>query len=167
MSAKLRHLRSEAFDELSPQDAEDVLVTARMLRRAALAGKTQPLLRGKHFGLLSASADSAAAELFRHAAVELGAQLTHIPPPFSEGSPAADVQQCARVLGRLYDVVECEGISPTLVRRIAGDAGVPVFHSVAGADHPTAHLAADVGGDGPPGDNRRFVLQAVLLSTLA
>jgi ornithine carbamoyltransferase len=166
MPASLRHLRSDAFDNLSPHDAEEVLATARMLQRAAGAGRTQPLLRGKHFGLLSESADSAAAELFRAATVELGAQLTHIRPPFTEASPVADVQQCARVLGRLYDVVECEGIAPTLVRRIAGDAGVPVFDAIAGAAHPTARLAADL-GDGTPGDNRRFVLQAVLLSTLA
>jgi len=167
MPVRHRTLRSEAFDKLSSPDAEELLTTARMLKRAAAEGRTQPLLRGKHFGLLGDSADSAEAEMFRRAVVELGAQLTHIPPPFSDASPTADVQQCARVLGRLYDVVECQGIAPTLVLRIAGDAGVPVFDGIAGARHPTAHLAADLGGNGAPGDNRRFVLQAVLLSTLA
>ncbi len=167
MYAKPGFLRSTAFDELSAHDAEEVLATARMLQRAALAGRTQPLLRGKHFGLLSASAQSTSAELFRRATTELGAQLSHIHPPFSEASSVADVRQCAHVLGRLYDVVECEGIPPALVRRIAGDAGVPVFQGIADARHPTAHLASRLGNESSANDNRRFVLQAVLLSTLA
>lgn len=167
MSAKLRHLRSGAFDDLSPHDAQEVLATARMLERAALAGTTLPLLRGKHFGLLSETAQSASAALFRRAVTELGAQLSHIHPPFTEGSPVADVRQCAHVMGRLYDAVECEGIAPALVRRIAADAGVPVFRNIAGADHPTARLAASLDEQTSREDSRRFVLQSVLLSALA
>jgi ornithine carbamoyltransferase len=54
-----------------------------------------------------------------------------------------------------------------VVQQVSADAGVPVFDGVASPTHPSARLAEMIGGDTQPADNRRFVLQAVLLSALA
>ena len=152
---------------MSPRDVTAVLASARTLQRAAGAGKVQPLLRGKNLGLLCDVNDDSDAALFRRAAVELGAHVAHIRPSLSESSTPQEVQHTARVLGRLYDAVECQGMAPALVQQVSDDAGVPVYDGIASRDHPTAHLAELLGGDASPADNRRFVLQAVLLNTIA
>ena len=156
-----------AFNQMSPRDVTAVLANARTLQRAAEAGKTQPLLRGKNFGLLCEADEDGAAALFRRAAVELGAQVVLIRPSLSELSTPQEVQHTARVLGRLYDAVECQGMAPALVQQVGNEAGVPVYDGIASQDHPTAKLAELLGSDASPADNRRFVLQAVLLTTIA
>jgi ornithine carbamoyltransferase len=70
------------------------------------------------------------------------------------------------MLGKLYDAVECQGMAPTLVRQVRDGAGVPVYDGIASPRHPTAQLAHQLGGDTSDADNRRFVLQAVLLNSL-
>jgi ornithine carbamoyltransferase len=150
---------------MSPRELSTVLDHARALQRAALAGTTQPLLRGKNLGLLC-EADDGDAALFRRAASELGAHVAHILPSLSGLSTPKEVQHTARLLGRLYDAVECQGMAAALVRQVGDAAGVPVFDGIASARHPTAMLARQLGGDTSEDDNRRFVLQAVLLDSL-
>ena len=152
---------------MSPRDVTAVLASARTLQRAAEAGKTQPLLRGKNLGLLCDADDDSDAALFRRAAVELGARVAHIRPSLSESSTPQEVQHTARILGRLYDAVECQGMAAALVQQVGSSAGVPVYDGIASLDHPTALLAELLGGDTSPADKRCFVLQAVLLNTIA
>ena len=57
-------------------------------------------------------------------------------------------------------------MASALVQQLGNDAGVPVYEGIASEDHPTAYLVRLLGGDASLADNRRFVLQAVLLSTL-
>ena len=154
-----------ASDEMSPHDVRVVLASARMLQRASLADAVQPLLRGKNLGLMC-EADDGDAALFRRAAVELGAHVAHVRPSLSELSTPVEVQHTARMLGRLYDAVECQGMAPALVRQMGRDAGVPVYDGIATLQHPMSRLAELLGDDASPADNRRFVLQAALLSTL-
>jgi ornithine carbamoyltransferase len=154
------------FNRMSPHDVSTVLASARTLRRAALAGATQPLLRGKNFALLC-EADDTEAALFRDAAAELGAHVAQIRPSLSELSTSNDVQHTARMLGRLYDALECQGMPASLVRQVGAGAGVPVYDGIALPGHPTARLAEQLDGDDAPADKRRYVLQAVLLGTLS
>jgi ornithine carbamoyltransferase len=58
-------------------------------------------------------------------------------------------------------------MAPKLVQQVGDDAGVPVYDGVSSQNHATAGLAALLGGSTSLADNRRFVLQAVLLSTIA
>ena len=143
-----------------------MLDRARALQHAARSGSTQPLLSGKNLGLLGEAADKGGAELFRRAAVELGAQVAHLRPSLSELSTPQEVQHTARMLGRLYDAVECQGMAPALVLRMGHEAGVPVYDGIASQRHPTAALAALLGDDASAADKRRFVVQAVLLNSL-
>ena len=167
-----------AADPIAPRDAAQVLDRARALQRAAAAGETAAPLRGRKLGLLCEAgadgdgggdgdngADSDAA-LFRNAAVELGAHVAHIRPSLTELSTLPDVQRTARVLGRLYDAIECQGMATELVHQVGVEAGVPVYDGLASPKHPTARLAALLEGNALLRDKRRFVLQAVLLSTI-
>lgn len=167
MVPTLKHCSFPTYEPLSPRVVSAVLANARTLQRAAQAGATQPLLRGKNLGLLCEADNDVDATLFRRATVDLGAHVAHIRPSLSELSTPQEVQHTARMLGRLYDAVECQGMASALVQQIGRDAGVPVYDGIASSGHPTATLAELLGGDASPADSRRFVLQAVLLNTIA
>ena len=167
MRPTLSHHDVLAFDPIAPRDVAFVLDHARSLQLAAAAGELGASLRGRKLGLLCESADDGDAALFRRAAVELGAHVAHIRPSLTELSTLPDVQRTARMLGRLYDAIECQGMATELVHQVGVEAGVPVYDGVASQMHPTAQLADLLEGDALKPDKRRFVLQAVLLSTIA
>jgi len=164
MLSELKHRALTGFEDLSPHEMNVVLHAARTLQTAARAGAVKPLLRGRNIALMAESIEDRPGRLFCRAATELGAHVAHIRPSLSQLATPAEVRHTARILGRLYDAIACQGMSAADVRRIRSDAGVPVYENVAGDDHPTAGLADRVGGEDPPEDNRRYVLQAVLLT---
>lgn len=140
-----------------------LIAGAQALKRAALAGGCAPLLRGRNLGLLCEQDDCAEALLFRRAATDLGAHVAHIRPSASGLAQAADVAHIARMLGRLYDAIECERLPAELVERIRGHAGVPVYDGIGNPEHPANTLVALL--DNEPED-RRYLLQALLLGTI-
>ena len=152
----------------APSAAEEQawLERARTLQRAALAGRTQLLLRGKNVGLLCDDDTLPAAVLFRGAASELGAHVAHIGMSLSELSPAQEVAHTARMLGRLYDAVECQGLASALVRQIADLSGIPIYDGMALNAAQLTRLALLLGPESALGDNRRVALQALLLHTI-
>jgi ornithine carbamoyltransferase len=150
---------------MSANDSAVLLGNARLLQRAAEPRQT--LLRGKKLALLCESEEGADATLFRDAASELGAHVSHIRPRLADLHQAEDLQHTARMLGRLYDGIECQGLAHDLVELVGREAGVPVYDGLASERHPTASLATMLGDAEPPKKLRQLVLQTVLLSTLA
>lgn len=166
--------------------SHDLLVAVQRrfqaLQQASARGEAPPSLQGRFIGLVCSQADSPEAQLFRRAAAGLGARVALVRPGLGSDSPAADVATTARMLGRLYDALECQGLDPALVAQLASAAGVPVFDGLAGEAHPTARLAhppaaqapraADEAAAGcdccdtPSAEARLQVLQAALLVAL-
>ncbi len=162
------HRSNVAFDRLSSLDAGALMANARALQLAAAAGQVQVSLRGKKLGLLCEVDTADAAMLFRGAAEALGAHVAHIRPSLSGLSTPQEVRHTARMLGRLYDAVECQDMAADLVQLVGADAGVPVYDGAASPTHPTARLAELLDGENTSSnDKRRFVLQAVLLNSIA
>lgn len=157
----------EAAPQRSPLDVASLLCRARILQRAALDGTTPKLLRGKNLGLVYETQIDEAQALFRRAAEELGAHVAVMRSSLSPASAPQEVRHTARMLGRLYEAVECQGLDPVLVQRVGQHAGIPVFEGAAVTDHPAAQLAELLGDETPLADNRRFVLQALLLEAIA
>ncbi len=162
----LVHLGNLDATRQSRLDQHALLDTARLLQRAILNGGPLQSLRGKKLGLLRAAEDSIDAEHFCSAARELGAHVARIRSAFTPNSTPSEVQDTARMLGRLYDAVECQGLPPSLVEQLAGAAGIPVYDGLALPSHPSADLAQQLVGDEPLADKRRFIVQAVLLATI-
>ncbi|MEO7850953.1 MAG: ornithine carbamoyltransferase, partial [Rubrivivax sp.] len=125
-------------------EARELIAQARSLRivAASPAGLLAAggLLRDKNLGLLCDRVDSVDAALFRRAATALGARIAHIHPALSTASPPSQVQAMGRLLGRLYDAVECQGLDPALVASLRETAGVPVYDGIATPGHPSACL---------------------------
>ncbi len=168
MHPTLSYYGDLAFDPLAPRDVGIVLENVRALQRAAEAGELRALLRGRKLGLLceAEAAGDDEAVMFCSAAAELGAHVANIRPSLTEMSPPQEVRRTSRMLGLLYDAVECQGMSPALVHQMGVDAGVPVFDGIASQTHPTARLAELIAGDASQLDKRCIVVQAVLLSTI-
>lgn len=166
MQALLTHRGLLGTEALSLRDEAVVLSTAGMLRNAARSGTVPPLLRGKRLGLVCAVDDHPDAELFRRAATGLGANVAHLRASLAESQTPEQVRSAARLLGRLYDAVECQGMNPQLVQQVAAEAGVPVYGGIACLTHLAAGLAEQLGGESEPGENRHFIVQALLLSTI-
>jgi ornithine carbamoyltransferase len=165
MTPSPRPVELHTVNAIPPDELAALVDRARSLQIAAEAGSAQPLLRGRKYGLLRGCAELAGDDeaLFDRAAVELGAQVAHIRPDLTERSAARDVQQTAQLLGRLYDALICEGMAPAVVRQLRVDAGVPVFDRIMSPSHLVARAAEMLGPNSRLKDNRRFVLQALLL----
>jgi len=151
---------------LSAGTAEALLASARLLQRADAGAETESLLRGKNLGLVCESEHDADAILFREAAAALGASVSHIRPDLAPPGGATGPLRTARLLGRLYDGIECQGMAPVLVCQLAREAGVPVFDGLATCAHPSAPLARQLPGADSPERKRRLIVQAMLLLEL-
>ena len=113
------------------------------------------------------SADSADATRFRDAAADLGAHVAYLRTGLEEVRRPDERRHTARMLGRLYQGIECQGLPPAFVAELGREAGIPVYDGVATAAHPFARLAELLDDRGSPESCRQLVIQAVLVSTIA
>jgi ornithine carbamoyltransferase len=152
------------FDEIEQIRLFD---RARSLRRTSMPDELQHLLAGRKLGLLCESDQSADALAFRRAAVGLGAHVAHVRSNLTPWNVDEEVLKAARLLGRLYDAVECQGLPPALVKRLADASGIPVFDGVACEGHALARLAERMDGAGSLLERRQLMLQSFLLGSVA
>lgn len=157
-----------ATEKMSPRELAALVDDARALQRCAEAGATQPLLRGRRFGLLDAAGDASNEDiaLFDRAAIELGAQVAHVSPYLTELSEPREVEHTAHMLGRLYDALVCQGMAPAVVRQLGAEAGIPVYDDIASSNHPLAKAAGLLDPAFAVADKRRFLLQALLVRNM-
>nr|WP_297350438.1 hypothetical protein [uncultured Caldimonas sp.] len=159
------------LSELSRREVADLLETARALRQAAEAGHPQKPLRGKNIALLCESDDATnAAQRMARAASDAGALVARIRPPDAGLADPAALRETAHLLGRLYDAIACEGVSPALVQTLQRESGVPIYDGLGGAGNVTQMLAEAMAGaeSSAPAteDDRLYLLQAMLFSTI-
>ena len=166
MVPPLKHRSLTEFDAMSAQDASGLVALARELLSTSHAATAGRVLRGKNLAVLCDTVDADGAELFQRAASDLGAQVAHLRPSLSKFSTPQEIQHTARVLGRLYDAMDCVGMPADLVHQIGVAAGVPVFEAISSSRHPTAKLADQLNGEAIE-DKRCALMQAVLLGALA
>jgi ornithine carbamoyltransferase len=137
----IHHRNLWSVGTLSRSDVLDVLETARRLKQAGLSGLPVTPLRGCNLALLNDAPPAEGAGSLRHAALGLGAQVSHLRPSDARIAPDTADEATARMLGRLYDAIDCESMAPELVARVAHSAGVPVFNGLGSHGHPTRVLA--------------------------
>lgn len=138
MSHALNHRNLWSLDALSRADVLALLEMADALKRLNCAGSVQRPLRGKNIALLSGKGPNRKTSDFRRAATELGARVAHVRAGESRTDGASGA---ARLLGRLYDAIDCEGLDAATLQQIDREAGVPVFNGLADDSHPTRVLA--------------------------
>lgn len=131
-----------------PPAAKTVLAlfaAARRLREDAHAGTIGTPLRGRNLALLLGEPPAADSSALHRAALDLGARVAEVrftEPPRS-ASAQDDVRALARMLGRMYDAIDCGALAPDTVCQIEQEAAVPVYAGLGLDDHP-ARLLADL-----------------------
>lgn len=157
---------------LTASESKALVGTAQALRRAAQAGLPQLLLRGKHIALLCDLDNCEPAELFTTAATGLGARVSRVRPDaalLDDGAANVGAAATARMLGKLYDAVECDHMPADAARRLQREVGVPVFNGLGREDHPLADLLPALDGHGTPAEHaqdRIYLMQALLVNTI-
>ena len=141
MSYNLMNRNLLSLDELSAREIHCLLEMAHELKRAKNAGTEQPQLQGKNIALLFERASTRTRCAFEVAAYDQGANVSFIGSGDSQLGAKESVKDTARVLGRLYDAIECRGFEQAIVAELAQYAGVPVYNGLTKPFHPTQILA--------------------------
>ena len=150
-----RHLWSAR--ELDAGELSVLLAAARRMPDL-LAANARPL-QGRHLAVLGGPD---ASQPFDEAMEALGARVSHLGAPEPEGAPQPGAAKAQRLLGRLYDAIECCGVPPAYVEALDAQAGVPVFNGLAEDAHPLrgiATLLAMRAWSGRPLDGLTLALQ--------
>jgi ornithine carbamoyltransferase len=126
MSYSLPYRRLWSPGELSGNDVRALLDTAAALKQTTRRSSGWQPLRGRHLALLCADAGSAGA-LYDRALIELGANVALLHTATWLSRAGDKLPEAARLLGKLYDAVDCCDLPPTLVEQIDRHAGVPVL----------------------------------------
>ena len=161
-----RHLWSPA--RLSSADLDALLHTAANLDHTKQPNRGWFPLRGYRLALLCNCADDTT--LFIERAVrELGGTVTRLDANDWLSSAIDRVPDAARMLGRLYDAIDCCDLPPSLVEQIEAQSGVPVFNGIARAEHPLRQLIVDARAahgalrELPSPEEQRLALQALIV----
>lgn len=161
-------------DAVPTPHGETLLRLARSLRTMMRSGPVPPLLDSKHLGLLSLDGRSPSQDVVADAARGLGARVAWVPPMAVQAGDGAQAHDAARLLGRFYDALDCEGLPVELVHCLRRNCGLPVYEGLGRRNHPLSqlipHLDTDlVQAPGAPAadeDGHRCLLQAMLVHTL-
>jgi ornithine carbamoyltransferase len=160
------HRNLLALSPLADPAARTLLAVARALQHSG--SETTPL-RGKNIALICGKSAAGGARLFADAATRLGARVARIEPAPAwlqgESQPGADT---ARLLGHLYDAVDCEALPAGFAARLQSLLEVPVYDSLARENHPIFDLLSALvpAGRMPTAADRCTLVQAALVSTL-
>ncbi len=158
-----RQIRPAAADRPGQAAVQSLLQRASDLQR--LPSRFEQVLQGRRLGLMSANPEGEDARLFERAARGLGAYVALIAPP-EPGESLQKLDDIGRLLGRLYEAVECQGLGAAVVEQLAAAGNLPVFDGLAGASHWLAELAGDWADPAPLAQRRCWLVQAMLLATL-
>jgi ornithine carbamoyltransferase len=159
-------------DTLNRLQVSAVLNTANGLRQAARSGAVFRLLGGKNIALLCDQPTSPDAMLFEHAATQIGARVARIHPREAGFTAGASLIDTAKLFGRLYDAIECQGMDEDVVAQLAEQTGVVVYNGLGSITHPSVAWASLLpwDEDDTRGDqllaNREAIIQSVLLATV-
>ena len=141
MTASVPHRHLWSPERLSRGDLQALLDTAAALKRSQQRGHGWDPLRGRHLALLIDCHDEAALA-FQRAVHDLGGSVALLDANDWQSSAGGRVPEAARMLGRLYDAIDCCGLPAPLLEQIDANCGVPVFNGMAQTDHPLGVLAA-------------------------
>ncbi|CAN5910318.1 hypothetical protein BH11PSE13_BH11PSE13_42460 [soil metagenome] len=123
---------------LGGADVRRTFDLARRLKANALVGEGQPLA-GKNLAILRASPAQPEDSVFHSAATALGARVAHVWLGDSIGPTGSELQNVPKMLGRLYDAVDCGNVSAIAALQIESQAGIPVYRGLDA--HPATVLA--------------------------
>ncbi|MDM0078614.1 hypothetical protein QTH90_29695 [Variovorax sp. J2P1-59] len=126
--------------ELCAANTAAIFSTARRLRADSHAGGTHKALRGRNLALLLSAPSGHEISPLQRAAEDLGARVAEVRFE-ADATTQPDIGALARLLGRMYDAIDCDTLPRSTVQRIEMEACVPVYAGLGRDDHPVRALA--------------------------
>ena len=134
MSCSIPHRHLWSVERLSATELHALLDAALEIKRAKQRDARWAPLRGRNLAVLAQQSDDAARSLER-AVRELGGTLTLLDTRDWQSSEGTRASEAARMLGRLYDAVDCGDLPAQFLEQIDAHCGVPVFNGLARSEH--------------------------------
>ena len=151
-----------------PDDLQQTLLrSASGLHRAAQEHPAFQPLKGRHVAIACRDPLQRAGDAVGSAAASLGAQVSYISADALSFSPQH--HGLARMLGSLYDAIDCRELSAERAIELQNLASIPVFDGLADAARPLRALLPAVADADAASEDEKFarLVQAALIETLA
>ena len=127
--------------DYTPEEIRYLLDLSHELKEKKKNGISHRYLEGKNIVLLFEKTSTRTRCAFEVAGLDLGMGVTYLDPGSSQMGKKESIADTAKVLGRMYDVIEYRGYAQEIVEELANNAGVPVWNGLTTEFHPTQMLA--------------------------
>ncbi|SMG08951.1 ornithine carbamoyltransferase [Dethiosulfovibrio salsuginis] len=141
MAINLRGRSFLTLKDFTSREIAYLLDLSMDLKRKKRAGVKGDLLEGKNVALIFEKASTRTRCAFTVACIDEGAHPEFLGKNDIHLGKKEDVQDTARVLGRMFDGIQFRGFSQKLVEDLAKHSGVPVWNGLTDDYHPTQILA--------------------------
>lgn len=141
MAFNLRNRHLLTLKHHTLEEISYLLGLSRDLKNKKRAGIKGNLLAGKNVALIFEKPSTRTRCAFTVAATDEGGHPEYLGKNDIQLGHKEDVQDTARVLGRMFDGIEFRGFSQQVVEGLAKFAGVPVWNGLTDDYHPTQVLA--------------------------
>jgi ornithine carbamoyltransferase len=139
MPTAVSHRRLWSGVVLSRSEVLRCLDAVAVLKRTAAQISGWRPLQGRQVAMFCTTA-CPAAQVMGRAVAALGGHVALLSQGSWPSGDGQDLPDAARMLGQLYDAVDCCSLTPAAADQLERHAGVPVFDGLARVDHPLGLL---------------------------
>ncbi len=136
---RLRHFLT--LDDVSAQELRAILRRGSELRRIHREGLLHEPLRGRVLGMIFEKSSTRTRVSFEAGMAQLGGSAVFLAPRDSQLGRGEPIEDTARVLSRMVDVVMIRTFAHEKVERFAEFSAVPVINGLTDSHHPCQLLA--------------------------
>ncbi len=132
-----------ALSDLSSSELDFLMRRARELKQLQYDGTLHQPLRGKVLGMVFEKSSTRTRVSFEAGMAQLGGSAIFLSPRDSQLGRGEPVEDTARVLSRMVDVVMIRTFGHDILERFAAHSRVPVINGLSDSHHP-CQLLADI-----------------------
>lgn len=132
-----------ALSDLGPSELGFLMRRARELKQLQYDGTLHQPLRGKVLGMVFEKSSTRTRVSFEAGMAQLGGSAIFLSPRDSQLGRGEPVEDTARVLSRMVDVVMIRTFGHDILERFAAHSRVPVINGLSDSHHP-CQLLADI-----------------------
>ncbi len=139
MGDSMRHFLSE--DDLSAAEFRQIIQRGSEFRREHESGTSEALLPRRTLGMIFEKSSTRTRVSFEVAMTQLGGHAIYLSPNDTQIGRGEPIEDTARVLSEMVDVISVRTFSHTALERFAAASQVPVINALTDLLHPCQMLA--------------------------
>jgi ornithine carbamoyltransferase len=136
---KLRHFLT--LSDLSAKELKQLLARAKALKAMQKRGRKHMPLSGKTMAMIFEKSSTRTRVSFQVGMAQLGGSSLFLSPRDTHLDRGEPVEDTARVLSNMVDIIVIRANSHAMVERFAAHSRVPVINALTDLDHPCQTLA--------------------------